>query len=114
MLYVIIACSFVYFVPTGPSYPFVNATIPHPQNNPIVGEPFNLTCLYNVSDGFIHKPSVLWKYPNNTNHNSSSIVFDALHASDSGIYTCEVTLISPVLNNPEVATQTYSLTIQRK
>ena len=103
-----------YFVPTAPSYSVVNATIDYPQNKPIVGKPYNLTCLYNVSKGFTHKPSVCWKYPNGTNLSSSLIVFDVLHASDSGNYTCEVILTSPVLKKPNVTVQTYNLTIQCK
>ena len=113
MFYVIITCSLVYFVPTAPSYSVINATITHSLNKPIVGKPYNLTCLYNVSKGFTHKPSVCWKYPNGTNLSSSLIVFDALHASDRGNYTCEVILTSPVLKKPNVTVQTYNLTIQR-
>ena len=114
IFFVIITCSLAYFVPTAPSYSVVNATIDYPQDNPIVGKPYNLTCLYNVSKGFTQDPAVLWKYPDGTNLNYSSIVFDALHASNNGIYTCEVTLTSPVLNDPEIDEQTYDLTIQRK
>ena len=114
MFYIIISCLLVYFVPTAPFYSVVNATITHSLNKPIVGEPYNLTCLYNVSKGFTHKPSVLWKYPDGTNFSSSLMVFDALHVSDRGIYTCEVMLTSPVLNDPEIDKQTYDLTIQCK
>ena len=102
-------------MPTVPSGPFIDVTISYPQSNPIVGEPYNLSCLYNVSEGFVaHEPTVLWSHPNQTNFTTSSIVFDALHASDSGKYTCRVTLNSPVLLIPEEIMQTYNLTIQRK
>ena len=101
-------------MPTAPFGAVVDVTITQPQNNPIVGEPYNLTCLYNVSKGFTHDPTILWMYPNETNFNTSSIVFDALHASNSGTYTCEVILTSPVLKDPEIANWTYNLTIQRK
>ena len=104
----------VYFVPTAPFGSLVNAKIIHPQHNPIVGEQYNLTCLYNVSKGFTHDPMILWMYPNKTNFNTSSIAFDALHASNSGTYTCKVMLTSPVLKDPDTANHTYNLTIQRK
>ena len=84
----------------------------HSLNKPIVGKPYNLTCLYNVSKASQQDPAVLWKYPDGTSLNSSSIVFDVLHASNNGVYTCEVTLTSPVLNDPEIDKQTYDLTIQ--
>lgn len=105
----------VYSVPTAPSDTFVNATISHPQNSPLVGDPYNLSCLYNVSKGFVaREPIVLWSHPNRINFTTFSIVFDALHASDSGKYTCRVTLNSPVLPMPKEIMQTYNLTIQRK
>ena len=110
----IITCSYVYFVPTAPSTSIVNATIIYPQNNPTVGQVYNLTCLYNVSEGFTHTPTVLWRHPNGTNFNTSSIVFDMLRASDNGMYTCVVMLTSPALNQTEMAIDTYNLTIQRK
>ena len=109
------SCSLVCFVPTAPLGPFADATISYPQNNPAVGESYNLTCLYNIFKGFVaYQPTVLWMYPDQTNSTSSSIVFDVLLASNGGKYTCEVTLTSPVLNYPEVANQIYNLTIQRK
>ena len=113
----IIICSLVYSVPTAPLQvgAIINVTISHPQSNPIVGEPYNLSCLYNVLEGFVkHEPTVLWMYPNQTNFTTSSIVFDALHASDSGKYKCRVILTSPVLDMQEEALQIYNLTIQRK
>ena len=111
----IIICSLVYSVPTAPLDVVINATISHPQSSPIVGEPYNLSCLYDVLEGFVeHEPTVLWMYPNQTNFTTSSIEFDVLHASDSGEYTCRVTLTSPVLDMPQGAMQIYNLTIQRK
>ena len=110
----IITCSLVYFVPTVPSYSIVNAKVAYLQNKPMVGKPYNLTCLYNVSEGFTQTPTVLWMHQNGTNFTTSSIVFNALRASNSGTYTCEVMLTSPVLKDPEIAIQTYNLTIQRK
>ena len=111
----IIICSLVCFVPTVPLGAVINATISHLQSSPIVGEPYNLSCLYDVLEGFVeHEPTVLWVYPDQTNFTTPSIVFDALHASDSGEYTCSVTLTSPVLDMPQEAMQTYNLTIQRK
>ena len=108
-------CSLVCFVPTVPSGPFINVTISYPQNNPIMGNPYNLSCLYNVSKGFVtQEPIVLWTHPNQTKFTNSTIVFEALQASDSGKFTCEVMLISPVLEEPKVAKETYNLTIQRK
>jgi hypothetical protein len=112
---VIITCSLVYFAPTVPFGAVINATIFHPQSSPIVGMPYNLSCLYNISEGFVaSEPTVLWIYPNQTNFSTSSIVFDALHASDSGEYTCSVILTSPVLRMPQVAMKTDTLIIQRK
>ena len=63
-----------------------------------------------------HEPTIAWMHLNQTNFttSNSSIVFDALRASDSGEYTCSVTLMSPVLEIPEEAMQTYNLIIQRK
>lgn len=104
-----------YSVPTAPSDTFVNATISHPQNNPIVGKPYNLSCLYNVSRGFVaHEPTVLWIHPNQTHFTNSTIVFEALQASDSGTYTCEVMLTSPVMEKLILGKETYNLTIQCK
>ena len=111
----IITYFLAYSVPTAPSDTFVDATIPYPQNNPLVGNPYNLSCLYSVSKGFVaHEPTVVWSHPDQTNFTNSSIVFDALQATDSGTYTCEVMLISPVLKERKVAKKTYNLTIQRK
>lgn len=104
-------------MPTAPLDAVINATISYPQSRPIVGEPYNLSCFYEVSEGFVeHEPTVVWMYLNQTNFttSNSSIVFDALRASDSGEYTCRVTLMSPVLEMPEDAMQTYNLIIQRK
>ena len=53
----------------------------------------------------------LWIHPNRTNFTASSIEFDALRASDSGKYTCRVTLGRP---QEAIAMQTYNLTIQYK
>ena len=101
-------------MPTVPLGTAVNATISHPQSSPIVGMPYNLSCLYNVSEGFVeHDPTVLWIHPNQTNSTTPLIEFNVLRASDSGKYTCNVTLMSPVLEKPQEATQTYNLTIQR-
>jgi hypothetical protein len=109
------ACSLVYFVPTAPNGAVINATISHPQRSPILGMPYNLSCLYNVSEGFVaYEPTFLWIYPNQAYFNTSSIVFDALRASDNGEYTCSVTLTSPILEMPQKVVQSYNLTIQRK
>ena len=114
MFSMIISCSLVCFTPTAPLGPFVDATISYPQNNPIMGESYNLTCLYNISKGFVvHRPSVMLMHQNGTNF-TISIVFDALNASDGGKYTCRVTLTSPVLDTPKEGIETYNLTIQRK
>ena len=111
----IIICSLVCFVPTAPLGAVINATISHPQSSPKVGMPYNLSCLCNVSKGFVkHKPTVLWIHPNQTNFITPSIEFNVLRASDSGKYTCRVTLMSPALDMPLKAMQTYNLTIQRK
>ena len=111
----IIICSLVCFVPTAPLGAAINVTISHPQSSPIVGEPYDLSCLYNISEGFVaHTTTVLWIHPNRSNFTTSSIVFDALRATDSGEYTCTVTLPSPVLEMSEEVMQTYNLTIQCK
>jgi hypothetical protein len=106
-------CSLVYFAPTVPNGAVINAIISHPHSSPIVGMPYNLSCLYDVSEGFIaHEPTVLWIYPNQANFTTPSIVFDPLYSSDSGKYTCRVILTSPLL---KIAKEVhYSLTIQRK
>ena len=114
---VIIICSLVYFVPTAPLDAAINATISHPQSSPIVGMLYSLSCLFNVSEGFVaHTTTIIWIHPNRTNFTTSSesIVFNVLRASDSGEYICRVTLTSPVLGMPQQVMQTYNLTIQRK
>ena len=106
----IIICSLVCFVPTAPLGAIINATI-SPQSNPIVGKPYNLSCLYNIPKGFMaHTTTVLWIHPNRTNFTTSSIEFNVLRPSDSGKYTCRVTLMP----QEAIAMQIYNLIIQRK
>ncbi len=62
----------------------------------------------------VHEPTVIWIHPNQTNNNTSSIVFDPLHAFDGGKYTCRVILRSPILEMQKEVVQSYNLTIQRK
>ncbi len=102
-------------MPTVPFGADFKATISGPHSSPIVGMPYNLSCMYNISEGSVaHTSTVLWIHPNKKNFTTPSILFDTLHASDSGEYTCRVTLTSSVLEVSKEVIQTYNLTIQRK
>lgn len=90
------------------------------ESNPIAGQAYHLMCNVSGQENLdVHTLTYQWtKHNGTTTHigtNSDSLVFSSLVLSDSGEYTCTVTVSSSYLKEDEVArSMPYSLDVPRK
>ena len=69
--------------------------------NPVEGDHYNLTCSVSGYQSFIMNATVAYEWLKNSTliNNQTSLIFGSIDRSDSGTYTCQVTISSLLLNS---------------
>ena len=95
----------------------------------VVGNPYGVVCLgAKAIGGLISNPVPVWLDSSGTavlgggggvsvvttSAGELTLSFSPLQTSHAGLYTCQVSLMSPALSSPIVETAPFTVTLQRK
>ena len=98
------------------------------ESRAIAGETYMISCMVRKPDGLSAMPDITWINPDGVEVNSrmnsthvgstlvasSTVEFDPLLTSQSGVYTCQVSLSSPSFSLPLSMSAVVTVTVQSK